>query len=140
MTLATKSIAPLDPQLTERLTATLGPPEPRIIQRNGDRDLALNAWVIGRGEVRATPDASQVERGTTVEITDRETDTLPRRGDVPEGHQEPGLFQQWLGRLDENGNAIRYQTLYHHAFPPRPSGRGGQGAPRPGRGGRGEAP
>lgn len=22
---------------------------------------------------------------------------------------------------------IRYQTLYHHAFPPPPSGRGGQG-------------
>lgn len=68
MTVATKSIAPLDPQLAERLSATLGPPEPHIIKRDGDRDLALNAWVIGRGEVRATPDASQVERGTTVEI------------------------------------------------------------------------
>jgi hypothetical protein len=68
MTVATKSIAPLDPHLAERLSATLGPPQPHTIEREGDRDLALTAWVIGRGEVRATPDASRVERGTTVEI------------------------------------------------------------------------
>jgi hypothetical protein len=62
-------------------------------------------------------------------------------GTVPEGYPEPGLFQQSLGWLDENGNGIRYQTLYHHAFPPPPSGRGGQGqAPGPGRGGRGGQP
>jgi len=51
------------------------------------------------------------------------------------------LFQQPLGWLDEHGNAIRYQTLYHHAFPPPPSGRGGQGqGPGPGRGRRGGEP
>jgi hypothetical protein len=68
MVVVTKSIAPLDPQLAERLTTTLGPPKTHTIERDGDRDLALNAWVIGRGEVRATPDAAKVERGTTVEI------------------------------------------------------------------------
>ena len=63
MTVATKSLAPLDPQLAEYLTATLGPPEPHIIQRDGDRDLALNAWVIGRGEVaqRLMPRRSSAE-------------------------------------------------------------------------------
>ncbi len=68
MVAVTKSIAPLDPQLAERLATTLGPPKTHTIQRDGDRDLALNAWIIGRGEVRVPPDASTVERGTTVEI------------------------------------------------------------------------
>lgn len=44
-------------------------------------------------------------------------------GTVPEGYPEPGLFQQSLGWLDANGNGIRYQTLYHHAFPAPPRGR-----------------
>ena len=44
-------------------------------------------------------------------------------GTVPEGYPEPGLFQQSLGWLDEQGNGIRYQTLYHHAFPAPPRGR-----------------
>ena len=44
-------------------------------------------------------------------------------GTVPEGYPEPGLFQQSLGWLDEKGNGIRYQTLYHHAFPAPPRGR-----------------
>ncbi|MBI2186881.1 MAG: hypothetical protein HYU37_07115 [Acidobacteria bacterium] len=44
-------------------------------------------------------------------------------GTVPEGYPEPGLFQQSLGWLDDKGNGIRYQTLYHHAFPAPPRGR-----------------
>ena len=44
-------------------------------------------------------------------------------GTVPEGYPEPGLFQQSLGWLDEKGNGVRYQTLYHHAFPAPPRGR-----------------
>jgi hypothetical protein len=59
-------------------------------------------------------------------------------GTVPDGYPEPGLFQQSLAWLDANGNGIRYQTLYHHAFPPPPAGRGGQGqGPAQGGGGRG---
>jgi hypothetical protein len=40
---------------------------------------------------------------------------------VPPGYPEPGLFQQSLGWVDENGKGIRYQTLYHNGFgvPPR---------------------
>jgi hypothetical protein len=35
---------------------------------------------------------------------------------VPAGYPEPGLFQQSLGWVDENGKSIRYQTLYHNGF------------------------
>ena len=39
---------------------------------------------------------------------------------VPAGEPEPGLFQQALGWIDENGNSIRYKTLYHHGLPVPP--------------------
>jgi hypothetical protein len=39
---------------------------------------------------------------------------------VPAGEPEPGLFQQALGFIDENGRSIRYQTLYHNGFPTPP--------------------
>ena len=56
-------------------------------------------------------------------------------GTVPKGYPDPGFFQQSVGWLDENGNGIRYQTLYHHGFAkPAVAGRGGQGA-GPGAGG-----
>jgi hypothetical protein len=42
---------------------------------------------------------------------------------VPAGYPEPGLFQQSLGFIDENGNGIRYQTLYHNGLPTPPRAR-----------------
>jgi hypothetical protein len=42
---------------------------------------------------------------------------------VPAGDPEPGLFQQALGWIDENGKSIRYQTLYHHGQPVPPRAR-----------------
>ena len=42
---------------------------------------------------------------------------------VPPGAPEPGLFQQSLGFIDDNGKSIRYQTLYHNGFPVPPRGR-----------------
>ena len=42
---------------------------------------------------------------------------------VPAGEPEPGLFQQALGFIDEKGNSIRYQTLYHNGFPAPPRSR-----------------
>jgi hypothetical protein len=42
---------------------------------------------------------------------------------VPAGEPEPGLFQQALGFIDENGRSIRYQTLYHNGFPTPPRSR-----------------
>jgi len=53
-------------------------------------------------------------------------------GTVPAGYPEPGLFQQSLGWLDENGVGLRYQSYYSNGYPPPPrvnrAGRGqGQG-------------
>jgi hypothetical protein len=36
---------------------------------------------------------------------------------VPAGYPEPGLFQQSLGWLDENGIGLRYQSIYTNGFP-----------------------
>ena len=68
-------------------------------------------------------------------------------GTVPAGYPEPGLFQQSLGWLDENGIGLRYQSVYSNGFPAPPrvnrAGRG-QGQNRidaPGAGGgRGSPP
>lgn len=42
---------------------------------------------------------------------------------VPAGEPEPGLFQQALGFIDEDGRSIRYRTLYHNGFPTPPRSR-----------------
>jgi len=52
-------------------------------------------------------------------------------GTVPKGYPEPGLFQQSMGFVDENGNGIRYQNIiYSNAYHgmgvyPKPSPGGG---------------
>ena len=49
-------------------------------------------------------------------------------GTVPAGYPEPGLFQQSLGWLDENGIGVRYQSVYINGVPAPPRvNRGGQG-------------
>jgi hypothetical protein len=42
---------------------------------------------------------------------------------VPAGAPEPGLFQQSLAFIDENGKNIRYSTFYHNGFPVPPRSR-----------------
>jgi hypothetical protein len=39
---------------------------------------------------------------------------------VPAGYPEPGLFQQSLGWLDEDGIGLRYQSIYTNGFPAPP--------------------
>ena len=41
-------------------------------------------------------------------------------GTVPAGYPEPGLFQQSLGWLDENGRGVRYESYYSNGFPTPP--------------------
>ena len=36
---------------------------------------------------------------------------------VPAGYPEPGLFQQSLGWLDDNGVGLRYQSVYSNGWP-----------------------
>jgi hypothetical protein len=75
----------------------------------------------------------------------REQAVHPRRHGA-RGYPEPGFFQQSIRWLDENGNGIRYQTLYHNGFPKPPTarrraavgrvqGQGTRTGRRPGRGG-----
>jgi hypothetical protein len=44
-------------------------------------------------------------------------------GTVPAGYPAPGLFQQSLGWIDENGRGIRYQTHYVNGQPKPTRGR-----------------
>jgi hypothetical protein len=54
---------------------------------------------------------------------------------VAKGQPPPLIFQQSFAMLGEDGNSIRYQSLYYNRFPERQlGGRGGRG----GGGGRGE--
>lgn len=48
-------------------------------------------------------------------------------GTVPDGSPEPGLFQQSLGFVDQDGNGVRYQGYYDNDYPPPPR-TGGTGA------------
>jgi hypothetical protein len=54
---------------------------------------------------------------TSASIFMHETKLYIAEATVPAGYAEPGLFQQSLGWVDENGNSIRYRTLYHQGFP-----------------------
>jgi len=44
----------------------------------------------------------------------------PRRNRAS-GYPVPDWFQQSIGWIDENGNGIRYLTIYHNGFPKRRS-------------------
>jgi hypothetical protein len=67
-------------------------------------------------------------------------------GTVPGNYPEPGLFQQSMGWVDKDGNAIRYQMIYSNSYhgmgvypvPPivgagRGAGAGAGAQPAPGR-------
>jgi hypothetical protein len=38
-------------------------------------------------------------------------------GTVPDGDPEPGLFQQSLGFVDQDGNTVRYSNYYDNDYP-----------------------
>lgn len=50
---------------------------------------------------------------TFASIYFHENKLLVMEGTVPAGYPEPGLFQQSLGWLDENGRGIRYSLVYY---------------------------
>ena len=57
---------------------------------------------------------------TSILFAMRENKLYILEGTVPAGYPEPGFFQQSVRWLDENGNGVRYQTLYHNGFPKPP--------------------
>lgn len=54
---------------------------------------------------------------TFVSIYMHENKLYMMEATVPPGYPEPGLFQQSLGWLDENGVGLRYQSFYSNGFP-----------------------
>ena len=62
---------------------------------------------------------SNVDRSRTfVAIYMHENRLYLLEGTVPDGDPEPGLFQQSLGFVDQNGNTVRYQNYYDNDYPP----------------------
>ena len=74
-------------------------------------------------QLTSTADKSR----TFVGIYMHESKLYMIEGTVPAGYPEPGLFQQSLGWLDENGVGLRYQSYYSNGFPAPP--RVNRGAP-----------
>lgn len=76
------------------------------------------------------------ESRTSVSIFMHDNHLYVAEGTVPKGFPEPGLFQQSLGFVDEDGNGLRYETVYSNEFhglgrypPPPLRGRGGAAGP-----------
>jgi hypothetical protein len=81
---------------------------------------------------------SNVDRSRTfVAIYMHENRLYLLEGTVPDGDPEPGLFQQSLGFVDQDGNTVRYRDYYDNDYPaPARVGPGrGAGAGNPPTGG-----
>jgi len=62
---------------------------------------------------------SNVDRSRTfVAIYMHENRLYLLEGTVPDGDPEPGLFQQSLGFVDQDGNTVRYSNYYDNDYPP----------------------
>ena len=92
--------------------------------------------------VQMTNNADQSR--TFAYVTMHENKLYIMEGTVPSGRPEPGLFQQSLGWIDQEGRPVRYQQIiYSNAYHgmgvyPKPTyGRGGGPGPASGGGGRG---
>lgn len=104
----------------------------RLLQR--DAKLTLFVWnVVDLVEGRQLQLTNNADKSRTFAgIYMHENKLYIIEGTVPPGYPEPGLFQQSLGWLDENGVGLRYQSYYSNGFPAPPrvnrAGRGlGQG-------------
>ena len=83
-----------------------------------DSDLTYFGWnfvdlVDGRQLHLTNPDQSR----TFVAIYMHEDRLYILEATVPPGYPEPGLFQQSLRFLDNDGNTIRYRSVYVNGLP-----------------------
>jgi hypothetical protein len=69
--------------------------------------------VEGRQLQLTNPDGSR----TFVGIYMHENRLYILEATVPRGLPEPGLFQQSLGFIDQDGKGIRYESVYSNGFP-----------------------
>src|SRR5499425_952232 len=90
----------------------------QVLQR--DAKLTLFNWhVVDQVEGRQLQLTSNKDKSRTfVGIYMHENKLYMIEGTVPAGYPQPGLFQQSLGWLDENGIGLRYQSYYSNGFPP----------------------
>ena len=88
-----------------------------------DAKLTLFVWgVVDRVEGHQLQLTNNADKSRTfASVYMHENKLYIIEGTVPAGYPEPGLFQQSLGWLDENGVGLRYQGYYSngHASPPR---------------------
>jgi hypothetical protein len=87
-----------------------------------DAKLTLFTWgmvdnVEGR-QMQLTNNADQSR--TFIGLYMHENKLYISEGTVPRGYPEPGLFQQSLGWLDENGIGLRYRAYYNNNYPAPP--------------------
>jgi hypothetical protein len=86
-----------------------------------DAKLTLFVWnVVDLVEGRQLQLTNNDKSRTFVGIYMHENKLYMIEGTVPPGYPEPGLFQQSLGWLDENGVGLRYQSYYSNGFPTPP--------------------
>jgi hypothetical protein len=98
----------------------------RILQRDGK--VTYFAWaVIDRIEGKYIHMTNADRSRTFFGIYMHDNRLYITEATVPAGYPEPGLFQQSLRFLDENGNPVRYQTIYTNGFPAPPRAGGGRG-------------
>src|SRR4051812_38060909 len=98
-----------------------------------DAKLTLFVWgVVDQVEGRQLQLTNNSDKSRTfVGIYMHQNKLYISEGTVPAGYPEPGLFQQSLGWLDENGVGLRYQSIYSNNYPAPPrvnrANRPGQG-------------
>jgi hypothetical protein len=86
-----------------------------------DAKVTLFVWnVVDLVEGRQLQLTNNDKSRTFVGIYMHENKLYMIEGTVPPGYPEPGLFQQSLGWLDENGVGLRYQSYYSNGFPTPP--------------------
>ena len=86
----------------------------KLLQRPGVK-LTHMMWnfmdmVAGQQLHLTNPDGSR----TFASVYMHENRLLTMEGTVPAAYPEPGLFQQSLGWLDENGRSVRYPFVYYN--------------------------
>jgi len=105
----------------------------QFMQRNAKVTyLGWNNVDLVEGHMLSLENADQSRTSAAVYMHENRLYIL--EGTVPKGYPAPDFFQQSISWLDENGNGVRYQTLYHNGFTKPPlAGRGrGQGPAAPG--------